>query len=93
MKLSDILRDKFGDETQHLCPNCLEATPLRTNAVSAWKAYLIGKSPVKPTKYHHYCSKCHNAQPDHSPLEGESARRGRQPAVAPVGGLHSTASV
>ena len=67
MRLSEILKYKFGDETQHLCPNCFETTRLRTNAIGAWKAYLIGKSPVKPSKYHHYCSKCYTTQLNHSP--------------------------
>ena len=70
MRLSDILKDKFGDETQHLCPNCFETTQLRTNAIGAWKAYLIGKSPIKPSKYHHFCSTCYNTQPNHPPLRG-----------------------
>lgn len=69
MRLSDVLKGKFGDETQHLCPNCFETTQLRTNVIDAWKAYLIGKSPVKPSKYHHYCSKCYYTQLNH--LRGE----------------------
>lgn len=73
MKLSESLKDKFGDETPHLCPYCLEATPLRTNVIDAWKAYLIGKSPVKPSKYHHFCSKCHYTQLNHASLEGTPA--------------------
>lgn len=81
MKLSDVLKDRFGDETQHLCPNCFETTQLRTNAIGAWKAYLIGKSPVKPSKYHHYCSKCYNAQLNHSRLDGEPSVYVRAPAI------------
>lgn len=72
MRFSEILQDKFGDETRHLCPNCFGTTQLRTNVIDAWKAYLIGKSPVKPSKYHHYCSDCYNTQPYHSRLKRES---------------------
>ena len=81
MRLSDVLKDKFGDETQHLCPNCFETTQLRSNAIGAWKAYLIGNSPVKPSKYHHFCSKCYNTQPNHSPLEGASQKPSRFPEL------------
>ena len=81
MRLSDVLKDKFGDETQHLCPNCFETTQLRTNAIGAWKAYLIGKSPIKPSKYHHFCSKCYYAHHSLSPHEGESQKPSRFPEL------------
>ncbi len=81
MRLSDVLKDKFGDETHHLCPNCFETTQLRTNAIGAWKAYLIGKSPVKPSKYHHFCSKCYITHHSLSPHEGESRNPSRFPEL------------